>query len=541
MTRQISFTFVLTFENTKNQTSSSILAYQISILASMRHLRYIAIIVFGITMTLPRNSLAQQIQAVQFSSSDMASDLSQAKTFQKYPTYEQYLQMMQDFASDYPAICRLDTFGTSVEGRLLLALKISDNVEMNEAEASFLYTSTMHGDEIVGYVLLLRLADVLLKGYGNDNEITGLVDKLEIWINPLANPDGSYSNDNGLSLQNSFRFNVNDVDLNRDYPVPHRDRTNDPTGREIETRHMMEFLDQHRFSLSANIHSGEEVVNYPWDNTPYAHVDSTWFRFVAGEYADEAMAVDPDYMFGWPEGGIVHGYTWYQATGTRQDYITYYLGGRELTLELSMEYRLLSSELEQHWNLNQRSLINYISQCTYGIRGTVTDRISGDPLQARIRVIDHDLDQDRSMIYSSEDHGDFYRLMKEGVYDILITSWGYQDQIVRNVSVQDYQATILNVEMESWPNHVDESELPAFRLYPNPSSGLLYVEPENISPGELILTIHSLDGKLMMSKKLFWHGGALELDIDQLENGMYFVKTSIDSHQMVNSLLVIDP
>ena len=507
----------------------------------MRLLHHIVFATLGISLLLPLDTSAQQIQEVQFNSSDMALDLTEAKSFQKYPTYDHYLQMMQDFASDYPAICRLDTFGTSEEGRLLLALKISDNVETKEAEASFFYTSTMHGNETVGFVLLLRLADALLKGYGNDTELTGLVDKLEIWINPLANPDGGYSNDNNMSLQHSFRYNINNVDLNRDFPIPNKGHADDPTGRARETRHMMEFLGLHRFSLSSNIHSGMEVVNYPWDNRPVPHVDSTWYRFVAGEYADEAMAVDPDYMFGFPEGGIVHGHSWYQAAGTRQDYINYYLGGREVTLELSLQMRLLSDELERHWNLNQRSLINFMSQCTYGIRGTVTDLLSGDPLLARIEVLNHDLDHDRSQVYSSTDHGDFYRLIKDGDYDLLITANGYFDQTIRNVSVMDYQATHLNIQMEPYAASVSENETPDFRLYPNPSSGRLFLEPANLDPGELILTIYSLDGKVVLAKKLFWQGDALELDISQLDNGMYFVQSSIHSSVIVHSLLVIGP
>jgi len=303
----------------------------------------------------------------------------------------------------------------------------------------------------------------------------------------------------------------------------------------------MEFLGLHRFSLSSNIHSGMEVVNYPWDNRPVPHVDSTWYRFVAGEYADEAMAVDPDYMFGFPEGGIVHGHSWYQAAGTRQDYINYYLGGREVTLELSLQMRLLSDELERHWNLNQRSLINFMSQCTYGIRGTVTDLLSGDPLLARIEVLNHDLDHDRSQVYSSTDHGDFYRLIKDGDYDLLITANGYFDQTIRNVSVMDYQATHLNIQMEPYAASVSENETPDFRLYPNPSSGRLFLEPANLDPGELILTIYSLDGKVVLAKKLFWQGDALELDISQLDNGMYFVQSSIHSSVIVHSLLVIGP
>ena len=96
---------------------------------------------------------------------------------------------------------------------------------------------------------------------------------------------------------------------------------------------MMEFLKEQRFTLSANIHSGTEVVNYPWDHTFDLHADDDWYRFISHEYADEAMAVDPDYMFGWPDGGITNGAEWYIANGTRQDYVNYYLGGREVTLD----------------------------------------------------------------------------------------------------------------------------------------------------------------------------------------------------------------
>ncbi|MCD4710110.1 MAG: succinylglutamate desuccinylase/aspartoacylase family protein, partial [Bacteroidales bacterium] len=226
---------------------------------------------------------AQWTKSVQFTDSDMALDLTEALTFRKYPTYNQYLEMMQGFASAYPEICRLDTFGTSLEGRLLLALKISDNVDLDEPEAAFLYSSTMHGNEVVGYVLLLRLADTLLSGYGVDSEITTLVDNLQIWINPLANPDGSFSNDNNLSLKNAIRRTVDGIDLNRNFPDPKAGEPDDTTGRALENRHMMEFLREHRFSLSANLHSGEEVVNYPWDHTPVLHADDDWYRFISRE------------------------------------------------------------------------------------------------------------------------------------------------------------------------------------------------------------------------------------------------------------------
>ncbi|MCK4879584.1 MAG: hypothetical protein KAS82_02955, partial [Bacteroidales bacterium] len=107
---------------------------------------FLKLLLVAILCHLAATSLdAQWTKSVQFDDSDMALDVTEALTFRKYPTYYHYLEMMHRFASDYPEICRLDTFGTSREGRLLLALKISDNVELDEPEASFLYTSTMHG------------------------------------------------------------------------------------------------------------------------------------------------------------------------------------------------------------------------------------------------------------------------------------------------------------------------------------------------------------------------------------------------------------
>ena len=90
------------------------------------------ILSFLAIVLLCASAQGQWIRDVAFDDSDMALDLNEAKSFQFYPTYGQYLQMMQDFASGYPEICRIDTFGTSEEGRLLLALKISDHAELDE-------------------------------------------------------------------------------------------------------------------------------------------------------------------------------------------------------------------------------------------------------------------------------------------------------------------------------------------------------------------------------------------------------------------------
>ena len=58
-----------------------------------------------------------------------AADINQVMEWEKYPTYSQYDSIMRSFSNLYPSLCKLDTIGTSVNGRLVLVLKISGETE----------------------------------------------------------------------------------------------------------------------------------------------------------------------------------------------------------------------------------------------------------------------------------------------------------------------------------------------------------------------------------------------------------------------------
>ena len=152
-----------------------------------------------------------------------AVSMAKAMEWNTYPTFSQYDSIMHTFASLYPSLCRLDTIGMSINGKPVLVLKISDNCQVDEQEPEVFYSSTIHGDETAGFILMLRLADYLLRNYGIDNRVTRLVDNLEIWINPLANPDGTYRN--GDEITSPVRFNASGYDLNRNFPDPRGHRS----------------------------------------------------------------------------------------------------------------------------------------------------------------------------------------------------------------------------------------------------------------------------------------------------------------------------
>jgi hypothetical protein len=473
--------------------------------------------------------------------SDMASTFEEAMLFTKYPNYEQYDSIMHYFAASFPDICEIDTIGKSIQGRLILALKISDNVSVQEDEPSFFYSATIHGDELVGYMLTMRLIHFILENYGSNIEIDRIVNDLEIWINPLSNPDGTYQGGNN-TVVSSIRGNSNGFDLNRNYPDPLGNDADDTSGVQKENQHMMLFMREKKFNLSANIHSGAEVVNYPWDHIVDRHADNEWFIFISEEYADEARAVNSNYMNDFVDKtsgitGITNGFDWYDITGGRQDYVTYYLHGRELTLELSNVKKLESEHFDNFWSYNKWSMINLISQARYGIHGNVRNKNTGLPLNAKIWVLNHD--SESSWIESDSLSGYFYRYLKEGIYDLVISKDGYFNDTLISIEVFDYQKTELSVELIDTTSYTNAIYYNAkFQIYPNPASDHVYLKSEHLLNPESKIIFYTSDGKIVKNIYQIPAVKAIKIDVSTLNCGYYFIHI-IDAKRTIVLPLII--
>ena len=57
-----------------------------------------------------------------------------------------------------------------------------------------------------------------------------------------------------------------------------------------ETTIFMGLADTVSFTISANMHSGAEVCNYPWDTWSTLTADDNWWEYVSHEYADSCQA-----------------------------------------------------------------------------------------------------------------------------------------------------------------------------------------------------------------------------------------------------------
>jgi hypothetical protein len=379
---------------------------------------------------------------------EMLSDIDGITAWDVYPTYDAYVMMMYLFQANYPNICRIVDGGTTVQGRKILFAVISDNVNQRETEPQFMYTSSMHGDEITGYVLMLRLIDSLLTTYGTDPRITNLVNNVEIWINPLANPDGTYRSGNS-TVYGATRGNYNNYDLNRNFPDPIYGVNQN---QQIETARFRTIAESNNFALVANFHGGTEVVNYPWDSWTNAypdyrhHPDESWYQYISHLYADTCQANAPsNYMNGFDDG-ITNGGDWYIISGGRQDYTNFYRWGREVTIEISDTKLIPASQLPAHWDYNRKSLINYMEAVLKGVNGVITDTI-GNPIKAKITILNHDADN--SFVYS-DSTGFYLRMLSPGTYSFKFEAPDYYTQTINNVVVGSYNSlTVLNVELVS--------------------------------------------------------------------------------------------
>ena len=142
--------------------------------------------------------------------------------------------------------------------------------------------------------------------------------------------------------------------------------------------------------------------------------------------------------------GITNGHDWYEVDGGRQDYMNYFRYCREFTLELSDDKTPNPNDLPMLWDANYPSLLNYMQQSLFGIRGIVTDSITGNPLKAKIEIIGHDMDS--SHVYSNLPIGNYHRHIYQGNYDITFSKSGYHPKII-NASILNNDIFVVDVQL----------------------------------------------------------------------------------------------
>ena len=313
-----------------------------------------------------------------------------------YHSYDEVTQILRNFVSSYPTLCKLDSIGPSYEGRWVYALKVSDEPQIEDStEPGILFDALHHSREWATIEAVLFYGDTLTKGYGTDPIITDLVNNNEIWLIPIVNPDG-YAYD--YPGQNMWRKNRKPylgyigTDPNRNYngalnEDPKGDWCSVPPSGSISNYPssstfcgayagfadvidaMMQFHRQHDINANISYHSYAEEVIWPWaytsSTTHKKTPDSTAYENIAQAIASRIHCVGSGYYSA--SGSL------YPNTGTTRTWVYgyhHYLKGTSslsYTIEIGTAFYQSESQLDQISHENWKGAL-YLAQRADSIR-----------------------------------------------------------------------------------------------------------------------------------------------------------------------------
>ena len=366
-----------------------------------------------------------------------------------YLSLSEIIDEMNNTESSYPSICKvydlteLYDMEPTYEGRHIYAIKISDNVLVDEDEPNFLMVSCHHVREIVTPVIALYSMSQLTTNYGVDPAITAVVDEYEIWISPVWNPDGY---EYVYNVDNMWRKNRHPyppgigVDLNRNYPFgwyaagsgstdPYSETYKGPSpASEAETQTMMVFSDDRHFAKVVDYHSYGREVLYS-----YLSLTHPFHSFLQSEATRLSIASGyGSYRLASADG---ENYQWQLA------YNGSYANLIETHTSFQPTYASALSEAQLVWPGALWMLNREIS-----VSGNVLDSKTYEPLVAEIKLIGINFPNGEHF-FSEQRHGRYHLFLPSGTYSIEFSRENYYNK-TQEVTVTQTSALELNVLLD---------------------------------------------------------------------------------------------
>jgi murein tripeptide amidase MpaA len=112
--------------------------------------------------------------------------------FDRFYRYDDLAQILQRYAQEYPHLVRVDSIGSSFEGRDILLATIT-NFETGEDKhkPALWVDGNIHSVELSASTACLYLINRLVTAHGTDETITRCLDTRTFYVCPRVNPDGA--------------------------------------------------------------------------------------------------------------------------------------------------------------------------------------------------------------------------------------------------------------------------------------------------------------------------------------------------------------
>ncbi|GLC28428.1 M14 family metallopeptidase [Roseisolibacter agri] len=285
-----------------------------------------------------------------------AADAAQTTVYRSYDDPRRGVRAYLDsLARAHPTRVHVDTLGRTLEGRPILAAKVGPAGD-DTRRPNVIFLATYHAREWAATEMTLRLLRHLVSPPAPSARLDSLVARRDVWIVPVANPDGyeyTFTNDRlwrkNRRQQGTFEGKpVVGVDLNRNHSVRWGvdDLGSSPDPRsevfrggsaasELETQAIERFHVLHPPVVSVSYHTFAGLLLYP-EGWRYGLLpgDLSIYRALAG--TDERPAVR-DRLPGAPYGYQRPEPSWqlYPTNGEYTDFASERFGTVSFTPEIS--------------------------------------------------------------------------------------------------------------------------------------------------------------------------------------------------------------
>lgn len=254
--------------------------------------------------------------------------------FAEYRDYRAIAGHLHELAALAPGRASVHAIGGSLEGRPLWALRIG-----TPSATPFLINGTQHAREWIAAMVTTCVADRLVRGYDRDPAIRAFVDRTDLWVVPVVNPDGYQHSWSGSRYWRKNRRGDHGVDLNRNFALAWGGPGSSGASRaetyrgehafsEPESAAIRDLVKRRGVALHVDFHAYGQLLLYPWDHTSSPTKDRE--RFAAlGDRMASAMFAAHETRY-----ALLPGVELYPASGTMSDWLYGEAGALSYVIEL---------------------------------------------------------------------------------------------------------------------------------------------------------------------------------------------------------------
>lgn len=457
-----------------------------------------------------------------------------------YYTYDQITNLLEAHQSQHPDIAKMVQIGVTQQEQIpIYAMRISDNVALDEQEPAVLFIGQVHAEEVLGVqTTMSNIEEILSRRY--QLPYNQWISQLDMWFIPTLNPEGhnvvtsnldtSYrknkrdNNANGIfDYSPLVGYDVDGVDINRNmsFNWVHGDTLYYPGGWEVydyyrgpapmsesEVIALKNLCDRIKFVYSIVWHSSRtgnlsEKCYYPFNwkevrPSPDLTLAASIGNGLGGQIIKQNGTGTYESSPNLSRKGATHDWM-YQQYGTIQVLIE--CGTQDLQPDsLLMADTVNRCSNATRWLLNRTLRSSSAVPSNSLLTGVVTDAVTQEPLEAQIIIQERNASWFRPRMSYAAD-GRYYRPLLTGTYTVIARKRGYYDTIVPNHTVNNSSWTLLNLPMTpkepaTLSGHIQSGgvDIPALIVIGDVFSDSLSVDGKYIYhayQGEYPITIHA--------------------------------------------------